>query len=198
MTDVKQTAESGAADSEQSATNEARERVHETAQQMGQKAQEVRSQAGDRLRDELDSRSRQAGEQVSSTAGAIRRVGEQLREDGNPGVAKYADQVAERVERLGRYLSQSSADGILHDAESFARRQPWLVALGGAAVGFLASRFVKASSANRYQRYDAGNGNSPAALASPPTPDPGTVSSGEPLPAISSATGERSAGRGQL
>jgi ElaB/YqjD/DUF883 family membrane-anchored ribosome-binding protein len=192
MTDMKQTAESGAG-SEQSATEEAKERVHETAQQMGQKVQEVRSQAGDRLRHELDSRSRLAGEQALTTASAIHRVGEQLREDGNPSVAKYADQVAERVERLGRYLSQSSADRVLHDAESFARRQPWLVALGGAAVGFLASRFVKASSANRYQRYDAG---SPEALASRPTRDPGTVSSGEPA-AISSATGERSAGRGQ-
>lgn len=195
MTDMKQTAESGAG-SEQSVTEEAKERVDETAQQMGQKVQEVRSQAGDRLRHELDSRSRQAGEQMLTTASAIHRVGEQLREDGNPSVAKYADQVAERVERLGRYLSQSSADRVLHDAESFARRQPWLVALGGAAVGFLASRFVKASSANRYQRYDAGNGNSPAALASPQTRDPGTVSRGEPA-AISSATGERSAGRGQ-
>ena len=195
MTDMKQTAESGAGP-EQSATEEAKERVHETAQQMGQKVQEVRSQAGDRLRHELDSRSRQAGEQALTTASAIHRVGEQLREDGNPSVAKYADQVAERVERLGRYLSQSNADRVLHDAESFARRQPWLVALGGAAVGFLASRFVKASSANRYQRYDAGDGNSPAALASPPTRDPGTVSSGETA-AISSATGERSAGRGQ-
>jgi ElaB/YqjD/DUF883 family membrane-anchored ribosome-binding protein len=195
MTEMKQTAESGAG-SEQSATEEAKERVHVTAQQMGQKVQEVRSQAGDRLRHELDSRSRQAGEQALTTASAIHRVGEQLREDGNPSVAKYADQVAERVERLGRYLSQSSADRVLHDAESFARRQPWLVGLGGAAVGFLASRFVKASSANRYQRYDAGNGNSPAALASPPTRDPGTVSSGEPA-AISSAAGERSAGRGQ-
>ena len=195
MTDVKQTAESGAG-SEQSATEEAKERVDETAEQMGQKVQEVRSQAGDRLRHELESRSRQAGEQALTTASGIHRVGEQLREDGNASVAKYADQVAERVERLGRYLSQSSADRVLHDAERFARRQPWLVALGGAAVGFLASRFVKASSANRYQRYDAGNGNSPAALASPPTRDPGTVSRGEPA-AISSARGERSAGRGQ-
>ena len=195
MTDMKQTAESGAG-SEQSATEEAKERVHETAQQMGQKVQEVRSQAGDRLRHELDSRSRQAGEQALTTASAIHRVGKQLREDGNPSVAKYADQVAERAERLGSYLSQSNADRMLHDIENFARRQPWLVALGGAAVGFLASRFVKASSANRYQRYDAGNDNSPAALASPPTREPGTVSSGEPE-AISSATGERSAGRDQ-
>jgi ElaB/YqjD/DUF883 family membrane-anchored ribosome-binding protein len=198
MSGVEQTAESGAAGSEQSATEQAKERVQETAQQMGEKAQAVRGQAGDRFRQELDSRSSQAGEQVSTTADAIRRVGQQLREDGNQGVAKYADQVAERVERLGRYLSQSSADRVLHDAESFARRQPWLVALGAAAVGFLASRFVKASSANRYQQYDAASGNSTAALASLPTRDPGAVTSGRPGAAISSATGERSAGRGEL
>ena len=198
MTGVEQTAERGAAGSEQSATDQAKERVQETAEQMGQKAQEVRGQAGDRVRQELDLRSTQAGGQVSTTAAAIRRVGEELRQDGNQGVAKYADQMAERVERLGSYLSQSSADRMLHDAESFARRQPWLVTLGGAAAGFLASRFVKASSANRYQRYDAENGNSAAALASPPTRDPGTVPSAQPDSAISTVTGERSAGRGQL
>ena len=198
MSGMEQTAERGAAGSEQSATDQAKERVQETAGQMGQKAQEVRGQAGDRVRQELDLRSTQAGGQVSTTAAAIRRVGEELRQDGNQGVAKYADQVADRVERLGSYLSQSSADRMLHDAESFARRQPWLVALGGAAAGFLASRFVKASSASRYERYDAENGNSPAALASPPSRDLGTVPSGQPDPAISTVTGERSAGRGQL
>ena len=198
MTGVEQTAERGAASYEHSATDQAKERVQETAEQMGQKAQEVRGQAGDRLRQELDTRSTQAGEQVSTTAGAIRRVGEQLREEGNQGVAKYADQVAERAERLGSYLSQSNADRMLHDIENFARRQPWLAALGGATIGFLASRFVKASSANRYQRYDAENGNSPAALASPPARDLGTVPSDQPGPAISTATGERGAGRGQL
>jgi ElaB/YqjD/DUF883 family membrane-anchored ribosome-binding protein len=198
MTGVKQTAERGAAGSEQSTTEQAKERVQGTAQQVGQKAQEVRGQAGEVVRKELATRSTQAGEQVSTTADAIRRVGEQLREDGNHGVAKYADQVAERVERLGNYLSQSNADRVLHDVESFARRQPWLVALGGAAVGFLASRFVKASSATRYQRSYPENGTSPSALPSPPARDPGTVSSGEPGVPISSARSERSAERGQL
>ena len=104
--------------------------MQETAQQVGQKAQEVRAQAGERVRQELDTRSTQAGDQVSTTADAIRRVGEQLRKEGNPGPAKYADQVAERIERLGTYLSQANADRMLHDVESFARRQPWLTAFG--------------------------------------------------------------------
>jgi ElaB/YqjD/DUF883 family membrane-anchored ribosome-binding protein len=198
MTDVKQPAAEGAHGAEQSTTEQAKERVQETAQQVGQKAQEVRDQAGERVRKELDTRSTQVGEQVSTTADAIRRVGGQMRDDGNHGVAKYAEQVADRVERLGTYLTQSSADRVLHDVESFARRQPWLVALGGAAVGFLASRFVKASSATRYQRSYAENGSSRASLPSAPAGGAGTVSSGEPGVAISPATGERSAGRGQL
>ena len=180
MTGVKQTAEGGAAGSEQSTTEQAKERVQETAQQVGQKAQEVRGQAGERVRKELDTRSTQAGEQVSTTAEAIRRLGEQLRKDGNHGVANYADQVAERVERLGSYLSQSNADRVLHDVESFARRQPWLVAFGGAAAGFLASRFVKASSANRYRETNEGNGSGPAALPARATGDPAMAAIGEP------------------
>ena len=194
MTGVKQTAEGGAAGSEQSTTEQAKERVQETAQEVGQKAQEVRGRAGERVRTELDTRSTQAGEQVSTTAEAIRRLGEQLRKDGNPGVANYADQVAERVERLGSYLSHSNADRVLHDVESFARRQPWLVAFGGVAAGFLASRFVKASSANRYRKTNAGNGSGPAALPARATGDPATAATGQP----GGVTGGRSEGRGDL
>jgi ElaB/YqjD/DUF883 family membrane-anchored ribosome-binding protein len=189
---VKQPAAGGAVGSEQSTTEQAKERIQESAQQVGQKAQEVRGQAGERVQKELDTRSSQAGEQVSTTADAIRRVGEQLRAEGNHGVAKYADQVADRVERLGSYLSQSNADRVLHDVESFARRQPWLVALGGAAAGFLASRFVKASSATRYQRSYAENGSGPAALPPRATGDPAMAATGEP----SGVRGGRSEGRG--
>jgi ElaB/YqjD/DUF883 family membrane-anchored ribosome-binding protein len=194
MTGVKQTAEGGAAGSAQSTAEQAKERVQESAEQVGQKAQEVRGQAGERVRKELDARSSEAGEQVSTTAEAIRRLGEQLRAEGNHGVAKYADQVAERVERLGSYLSQANADRVLDDVESFARRQPWLVAFGGAAAGFLASRFVKASSASRYRETYEGNGSGPAALPARAPGDPAMAATGEP----SGVAGGRSAGRGDL
>jgi hypothetical protein len=41
---------------------------------------------------------------------------------------------------------------MLRDVESYARRQPWIVAAGGFVVGMFASRFLKASSANGYAR----------------------------------------------
>src|ERR1044072_1011175 len=69
------------------------------------------------------------------------------------------------VERRGSYLARADADQVLRDVEAFARRQPWLVAVGGAAAGFFAARFLKASSGARYQARSAG---SDSATAQPP------------------------------
>jgi hypothetical protein len=44
---------------------------------------------------------------------------------------------------------------MLRDVERFARRQPWAFTLGGVVAGFFASRFLKASSQQRYSGGDA-------------------------------------------
>ena len=133
------------------ASEQVREKAQETTEQVQEKAVEARARAGDRIREQVSTRSTQAGEQVSSVADAIRRTGEQLRSEGKEGPAKISEQAAERAERLGGYLRESDADRILGDAEAFARRRPWVVGAGGLVVGFLASRFLKASSSRRYQ-----------------------------------------------
>jgi hypothetical protein len=136
-------------------TTQAQKKAQETTQQVQEKAQEtaqqVRGQAGNQLRQQVGTRSTQAGEQVASIADAIRRTGAQLRSEGSEGPAKVSEQAAERAERLGGYLRDSDADRILGDVESFARRQPWLLAGGGVVLGFFASRFLKASSSRRLQ-----------------------------------------------
>ena len=129
-----------------------RDKMQETAQQVGEKAQEVKGQAGEQIRTQLDTRSTQAGEQVTATAGALRRAGEQLRGEEQATPARLADQAADQAERLGRYLTEADADRMLRDLESFGRRQPWVAAAGGAVLGFLASRFVKASSSRRLEQ----------------------------------------------
>jgi glucan phosphorylase len=119
--------------------------------QAKQQAQNVAGQAKSQLRSQVDQRSTQAGQQISQQAQDMRSVGEQLRSQGKQGPARMADQVAGRVEGLGSWLTTSSGDQILHDVEEFGRRQPWAVMAGGLALGFLASRFLKASSRDRYQ-----------------------------------------------
>ena len=75
----------------------------------------------------------------------------QLREQGQDAPAQAAEKVADHAERLGGYLSESNADRILGDLEDFGRRQPLAVIALGVAAGFAASRFLKASSRQRYE-----------------------------------------------
>lgn len=128
------------------AAQQVREKAKPALGPAREKAQELRGQAGSRLRQQVDTRSTDTGEQVRSVAGAVRTTSEQFRSQGQERPAKVAEQAAERAERLGGYLVESDADRILGDVQDFARRQPWLVAALGAALGFLTARFVKASS----------------------------------------------------
>jgi hypothetical protein len=133
--------------------------------QAKQQAEHVRQQAGgqakDKLREQVDQRSTQAGERVGSTAHDVRSVAEELRKQGKDQPAKLADQAADRVERVGSYLQESDADRILRDVEDFGRQKPWAVVLGGLALGFAASRFLKASSSQRYQQLERPPGPTP-------------------------------------
>ena len=136
-----------------------------TTEQAKDKAQEVKGQAKNRVSEQVDQRSTQAGEQVSSTAPDIRSVADELRKQGKDQPAKLAEQAAQRAETLGDYLQRSDGDTILRDLEDFGRRQPWAVIAGGVALGFAASRFLKASSRRRYEQRDS------RARAAPARPD---------------------------
>jgi uncharacterized protein YjbJ (UPF0337 family) len=133
-------------------TGQAQEKANEVAGQAQEKVQGAAQQAKGRISDQVDQRSTQAGERVSQQAGDMRTVAQQLREQGKDGPAKIADQVADRTERAGSYLSESDADRILSDVEDFARKNPWAVAAAGLALGFAASRMLKASSSQRYEQ----------------------------------------------
>jgi hypothetical protein len=135
--------QSGAAAQVQESASQAKEAAQE-------KAQEAKQQASGKVREQVDQRSTEAGEQVTTTAKDLRSVGEELRKQGKDTPAKLADQAAERTEKLGSYLTESDADRILSDVEDFARKQPWAVVAGGLVLGFAASRFLKASSSQRY------------------------------------------------
>jgi hypothetical protein len=131
--------------------NTTKEQVQEKAQDAQEKLKGGAQQAQARMREQVDQRSTQAGEQVSATAEALRTTSRQLREQGQDAHAQAAEKAAHHAERLGGYLSESNADRILSDLEDFGRRQPMAVIGLGVAAGFMASRFLKASSRQRYQ-----------------------------------------------
>jgi hypothetical protein len=123
------------------------ETTDRVTREVAQRTQEARQQAQGRLKEEVDRRSTEWGEQIRAIGSAMRTSSESLRQEGNTQAAQLNDRAAETVERVGSYLADRDADTLIRDAENFARRQPWVVAVGGLAIGFVAARLVKASSA---------------------------------------------------
>jgi hypothetical protein len=132
-------------------TEQVKDQVKEKAQVAQDKARGALGQARGRLSGQVDQRSTQAGERIAGTAGDVRSIAQELRNQGKDAPANLAEQVANQADRVGDYLKGASGDRILRDVEDFARRQPMLVTAAGLALGFAASRFLKASSSRRYQ-----------------------------------------------
>ena len=147
--------------------DQVKDKATEVAGQAQEKAQQAAGQAKDQVRSQIDQRSTDAGQKVSAQGSDLRAVGDQLREQGKDGPAKLADQAAHHVERAGSWLTDSDADTILHDVEDAARKNPWAVVAGGVALGFAASRFLKASSGERYQARSGGGTPAPGRTALP-------------------------------
>ena len=160
---------SGSGASDASAGEQAKEKASEVAGQAQEKAQEARQQVRGRVGEQVDQRSTQAGGQINGTAGDVRTFAQSLREQGKDKPAQYAEQAADRAERLGGYLQDANGDRILSDVEDFGRRNPWAVVAGGLALGFVASRMLKASSGERYRSLSSsgsGGGDLPPAATS--------------------------------
>lgn len=134
-------------------TDQASEKVQDAAAAAQEKASDLRRQGSARLRDQFDQRSSEAGSQVRSLADALRRSGNDLRNEGNTSGARLAGQAADRAEQLGSYLEQKRGDELMSDIETFARRRPWMLAALGMLAGVAAARFMKASSEQRYGDY---------------------------------------------
>jgi hypothetical protein len=164
----------------QATADQAQEKAQEDAGQAEEKAQAAAGQAQAKLREQLDQRSVQVAEQINEQASDLRSVSQTLREQGKDGPAKAADRLAEYAEKVGGYLRDKDSDALLADAEDFGRRKPAAVAAGGVALGFLASRFLKASSSQRYASRDAGQLAPSRPPVAPGVPDPQADAVGSP------------------
>ena len=113
---------------------------------------EAKDRASSTVKEQMDTRSTQAGEQMQKVAGAMRQSSDQFREQAGETPAKVNDAVAEKIEQLSTYLTNAKADTMLSDLENVARRKPWLVAGAATVAGFALSRFLKASGRTRYEQ----------------------------------------------
>jgi hypothetical protein len=135
----------------------------DTGQDVRQKAEETASTLVDQAQQVVEKRAstqkERAAETLGSVAQSIREAGSSMREQ-QPQIASLADQAASRVEGVSTYIRDHEVRDLISETERLARREPLLFLGGAFAVGFIAARFLKASSpergmsGNRQSQYD--------------------------------------------
>ena len=97
---------------EESVVERTKEKGKEAAEQGLEKAKEAGGQTRDYLTRQLDERSTQAGQQVSSLSESLSRFGSQLRDEGQASQAKMAEGAAERVRQLSNYVEDAETSRV--------------------------------------------------------------------------------------
>ncbi len=125
------------------------QRSKEVARQGQQKASEYAEKGQEQAKSQIAQRKGEAAGQIEGIANALRQTGEQLHEQDQGSVGRYAEQAADQAERFSGYLRDRDADQLVGDVEDFARQRP-AVFLGGAfLLGAAAARFLKSSAGQR-------------------------------------------------
>lgn len=122
------------------------DRLGEATQDLAERAVDLAQQ---RVGTEVDSQLGRAADVLHQVAEAVRKSGDEIRGD-QPQVASLTETAARQVDRASDFLRGTDVEGVVHEVETFARRQPVLFLGGAVALGALAARFLKASPETRY------------------------------------------------
>ncbi|MBA2442009.1 MAG: hypothetical protein H0V53_06340 [Rubrobacter sp.] len=125
---------------------QAKQQSREVAQQAENQVSHYTEEGLQRVKGQLATQKERAAGELDGISRALQSAGDQLREQEQGSIGRYADQAAEQTERLSGYLNERDADQLISEAEDLARHQP-AVFLGAAfALGAVAARFLKSSS----------------------------------------------------
>jgi hypothetical protein len=128
--------------------------IDQAKQTANQVVEQVKDQASTRFAGQIG----QTSETLHSTSEAIRSVGRELRNQQGP-IAQFADQAADRVDRVSSYLRDKDMDQLVEDVERFARQNPATFIGGAFALGLIAARFLKSTPEQRRSMLDGVGGS---------------------------------------
>jgi hypothetical protein len=137
-TGITDTLKGGAGD----AAGTVKQEVAAATTQVADQARTLLDQSKTQVRDE-------ARAQSEKLAGSLRQMGTQFQAlaEGRPQeagpVGDYARQAAEGLARYADSLQSKGVDGVLQDAQHFARRRPGTFLLGAAVAGVVVGRLVR-------------------------------------------------------
>ena len=107
--------------------------------------QEATRAAKDAARTMVGEQQQAAASGLGDFATVLRKAARDMDGTGKSSVCRLAESAADGLEHFSGTLRNKDLNAIVHDVESFARRQPVAFLGAAVAVGFLASRFLKAS-----------------------------------------------------
>lgn len=119
-----------------------------------QAVDQVKEKAGERIESRIADTKSRAAETLSGVASSLHSSSESLREQNN-NASRAFERAAEGVERFASYLQDTDVDVVVDQVHEFARRQPAAFIGGAFALGFIASRFLKASTPGGARRLPA-------------------------------------------
>lgn len=128
------------------ATEQAKQQGQQFATQARQQASKLANQGGEQVKSQLANQKHQAAQRIVPVQTALRETAHQLRNQGQGSSAQYVDRATDQVERFSGYLRETDVDEIIGEVRGLARRRPAVFLGGAAALGFLATRFLKSSS----------------------------------------------------
>jgi hypothetical protein len=124
-----------------------KEQVTGAGQNVKEKAQSAIEEGKGKITSSLDA--------VAST---LEKTTESLQSNELGQLAPYGEKLQYWTQGLSDYLKNANAGDLLRDAEGLARRQPVLFLGGAFALGLLAARFLKSSSAGSMPRESYASG----------------------------------------
>lgn len=110
----------------------------------------VSDRAGEQIETRLSDQKSRAADKLTGVSDALRTSSQQIRQNGQEDIGQYIERAAQQVDRVANYLQSSDVRQMAREVEAFARRNPAAFVAGAFAVGFAASRFLKASSGYAY------------------------------------------------
>lgn len=175
---VASTAADAAGQVAQTVAGEAKDVIGDAREQAGRLSREVARQGRHLVEDSKAQLHDQARSQTDRIAESLRQIADQLTGmvEGRPpesgAVHDYVQQAAGKVGELAQRMDERGFDGMVQDAERFARRRPGVFLAGAAAIGFGIGRLfrgAKADTGTNGQGQDqiSANGDATAVLPSP-------------------------------
>ncbi|MDQ3305272.1 MAG: NAD(P)/FAD-dependent oxidoreductase [Actinomycetota bacterium] len=119
-----------------------REQVAQVAQELSDQARYLLDETKAQLQDQAQAQSERLAE-------ALHRLGEEAqalaegRADDAPTLRDYVRKAADKLEEIADDLESESAEGLLEDVQTLARRRPGLYLVGAGAAGLVVGRLVR-------------------------------------------------------